>query len=116
MQTIYSGDTYGVQVTMQTNGVAVNIDTSTTVTAGIVNRCGDLVAGPWSIVHTTPGSDWTTGVIIIPLDGDETAAYFTETPGFTDTSTICTFEIQTVLSGQTTTRRTEEFKLVKQGI
>jgi hypothetical protein len=98
MRLLYTGDTMPITVSILTDGAAVQIPTTATIRASLVNLRGDSLAGPWTVTEAD-GGNWTYGIIAVPVDGADTADLEPQ---------ACRFQIQIDNAGTSITRQTTE--------
>lgn len=103
---LYTGDTHPVSITIQTDSEAVAVPTDATVTAGLVSvTSGALLAGPWTVTEVL-GGNWSNGVLMFMVDGDDTADLSPDT---------CRIEVQIETDTETLTRQSIETIVLRTG-
>ncbi len=112
---IYSGNDVAISVQLTTNGSNAAVSLSATVTAGIIDDSRTLIAGPWTCTSGATGADWTTGLVVVPVDGTDTTDAFTG--GRTIPFNGCRMEVKVVSGATSITRRSnEKFQLAKAAV
>jgi len=113
-QVIYTGDDTQFAITLCLDGAIYPLSALTdTVTAGVTDTSGTLLAGPYTCLDSDLGADWPNGIVSITLDGTDTATILTDAGKYLQEVQV---EVQVTRSGLKRSWRHRDWYLVKDGL
>lgn len=103
---LYTGDSVAIEVNVKQDALAVVVDPTSTVTAGLVSQDGKLLAGPWTATAARSGADWAAGKVIVDVVGSSTLALKPQ---------VARLELQVAKSGVVQTRLSRQTITIRRG-
>lgn len=74
MNAIYTGETIFVPIELYQNAAVWVLSGTESVSFRIRDRAANTIAGPWTVLQATPGSDWANGKIVGIVPGADTTS------------------------------------------